>query len=170
MFLIFLGTQILFSKQIPERLKKICCISASMQHMQQYSSMKDPIYLLYHLKLSPNAKFHAFPKKEKIYNVLQITNYAAIVQQFAATWQFFHLEPILTFQGTHLLSIIQNQRRLGLKYGFCRIYCISSVMQHICSSMLLQQHCSGFPGHFQPFSLSFPIVFSHNQLIDKQVQ
>ena len=43
------------------------------------------------LKYLPIAKFHAFlPKKnQKIYNVLQIANYAAIVQQFAATWRFF---------------------------------------------------------------------------------
>ena len=88
----------------------------------------------FNLKYPPIAKFHAFlpKKKHKICNVLQITNYAAIVQQYAATWQFFYLEPFLTFQGTHLLSTIQNPKRLGLKYGFYRICCILSGIQHIC--------------------------------------
>ena len=76
-------------------------------HMQQHAAAA----ALWHEE--PYLHVIFISNKVSCIQVLQLTNYAVIVQQFSATLRFFYLVP-----GTHLLSTLQNPKRLGLKYEF----------------------------------------------------
>ena len=120
-----------FHAFLPKNKKyAICCQYAA--HMQQQAAAAVLQYegpYLPVILIANNPQLQSFmpfcPKNQKICNVLQIAKQA----NDAATWLFLHVEP-LTFQGTYLLSTIQNPRRLVLKYGFHKICCISAILQH----------------------------------------
>ena len=99
------------------RFKKITALIWILQNMQHFSGfaanmqqygVAAALYgnwpYLNMIIISDNPPLPSFmlfcPIKQDICNMLQIVNYAAILQQHAAAWAYFYLKPLITFLGT----------------------------------------------------------------------